>query len=113
LDGVVNGLLLWDQNTYYDNPGVVISNGNNHEADSGTFRKFLMFNPNTSSSISVPLKLISWNWSGVADASGSWHLTSPEKNITVNNQDTTTFPTWSNVLAFPIGYTSTTDTNCQ
>jgi hypothetical protein len=116
LDNAINSLSPSPiyEGVYFDNPGLPISNGNNHETDPGSFQTFLMYNPNTSGAISVPLKLIAWDWSGVADASGGWNLSVSSKHITINDQDTTTFPIWTNIIVVGgFGYTTTNDDNCR
>ncbi|MGH7989517.1 MAG: hypothetical protein ACREDS_04885 [Limisphaerales bacterium] len=64
---------------------------------SESFRTVLMFQP--FGGIPVPIKEIDWNWGGVVSLTNSqWVLTSSNAAITINNQATTTFPTWTNVV---------------
>jgi hypothetical protein len=113
LDGI--GTLAWSttDSYYYDNPGVPLDSGNNHQSFSGSYQTFLMFDPQISGSIAVPLKLITWDWSGTADASGGWHLTSSSKHVTASDQDTTTFPVWTNIISTPDTYNNVTNTSCD
>jgi hypothetical protein len=69
---------------------------------SENFRTVFMFRPG--GGIYVPTKEIDWNWSGtVSFTNGDWMLTASNAAITVNNQATTTFPTWTNVVtSFPV-----------
>jgi hypothetical protein len=118
LDASINSLSPSSSmaNTYFDDPGVPISSGNNHQTDSGSYETYLMFNPNSPGSISVPLKLIAWDWSGVADPGdgGSWQLTSSSKHITSNDVSAPGFPVWTNVITlFGTGYTLSTNIGCQ
>jgi hypothetical protein len=40
---------------------------------SGSFTTYLTFKPNTTGAIRVPIRQISWNWSGAAtNLSGAW-----------------------------------------
>ena len=116
LDNAVDGLprnLIYNQ--YFDEPGGTCEDGNNHEAISDSFQTYLMFNPETSSSIVIPLKLIAWNWSGEADSAGVWHLTSSNHHISINDQDAMSFPTWTNTIinGSSNGKTITTNNICQ
>ena len=91
--------LQWLNTDYYvDPPGAACHNGDFKVSDSGSYQAFLMFQP--SGGIAVPLKLIKWNWSGVAtsDTNGNWTLISSNAVVTANNQYTTTFPIWTNVV---------------
>ncbi|HEX3856078.1 MAG TPA: hypothetical protein VHY30_02140 [Verrucomicrobiae bacterium] len=112
-----SGLLAAYTNFYFDDPGAPLPAGYVHVTDTGSFQTFLMFKPADSSSgasIAVPLKFIAWDWSGVADdLSSGWSLTSSSKHVTISDQDTTTFPVWSNIVTQTSGYTTTTDTNCN
>jgi hypothetical protein len=64
---------------------------------SESFRTVAMFEP--FEGIPVPIKEIDWNWSGsVSLTNGQWVLSSSNAVITVNNQDTPTFQTWTNVV---------------
>jgi hypothetical protein len=117
LDGGVNALRWLDGVGYYiDDPGVDCNVTDNHEWISDSFQTTLMFDPETGSSIAVPLKLITWHWSGTADnLSMGWQLTSsPDAHaVDSSDQDTTAFPVWTNIVNFPSGFTYTTNSTCQ
>ena len=110
LDGTVG--LTTCPDGYYDDPGIGLDNGNTHQTFSGSYITYLMYQHDPGS-ITVPLKYIAWNWSGVADASGGWHLTTSDKHITDNNEDTTVFPAWTNIINGMAGYTFSKDTTFQ
>jgi hypothetical protein len=66
---------------------------------SQSFRTVLMFLPDESDYIPVPIKEIDWNWSAsISFTNGQWVLTSSNATITVNNQDTLNFPAWTSVV---------------
>jgi len=82
----------------HDSPATNCRGEDYHVSDSGQYQTFLMFQPGEPSSIPVPLRVIKWSWSGSADADTNhqWSLTTSNATISVNNQDTITFPTWTN-----------------
>ena len=64
-----------------------------------SFTNYLMFKPFVSgSSIPVPIKRLTWSWSGTATNATSWLLLSSPSDfsISLNNSDTLEFPTWTN-----------------
>ena len=64
-----------------------------------SFRTVLMFLPDESDFIPVPIKEIDWNWSAtISFTNGQWTLTSSNAAITANNLDTLVFPAWMNVV---------------
>lgn len=64
---------------------------------SNNFRTAIMFQ--CFDCMPVPMKEISWNWSGVVSlTNGDWILTSSNAIITVNNHRTTEFPVWTNAV---------------
>jgi hypothetical protein len=84
-----------------DAPATTCQNIEYQVSDSDHFRMFLMFQP--VGGIPVPLRLIEWNWSASANINPNyqWTLTSSNVTITANNQDTTSFPTWTtNIVNF-------------
>ena len=112
LDTGINTLSYSSANGYYlDDPGTDCS-GNYHIRRSDSFQTTLMFDPQTGSSIAVPLKLVEWFWKGEADATGGWHLSSSDHDVTANNQNTTTFPFWTNTISGTDGQTYIIDGNC-
>lgn len=66
---------------------------------SQSFRTVLMFLPDESDMIPIPIKEIDWHWSGtIAFTNNQWFLISSNATITANNQLTTSFPMWTNVV---------------
>ena len=68
---------------------------------SDSFITYLMFNPQRNDSIDVPIKLLTWQWSGLAtNAAGSLSLLSNPTNavITSMNVNTITHPVWTNTI---------------
>ena len=121
LDGMItlaNAQVIgpYKESPYSDSPGVPSYVGDYQLSDSGAFQTYLMFQPPLPS-IAVPLKLIGWNWSGVGtvNASGNWTLNSfSDPPPSPNNQNTTSFPVWSNVIGpWPAGYTIITNNACE
>jgi hypothetical protein len=64
---------------------------------SENFRQVLMFQ--CYGGMPVPMKEVCWNWAGtVALTNGDGVLTSSSATITINNNPTTAFPNWSNLV---------------
>ena len=111
-----------DTNAYYDSPSLGITNENHHVAMfSDDFQTFLMFhpidNPLTPPNITVPLRVINWSWTGAGDtnSSGGWYMPSGRAGAVDDNEPTTAFPVWTNVIN---GYTFQgfkiyTNSDCQ
>ena len=63
----------------YDEPGTACHVGEYQVSDSSSYQTFIMFQPSGGTGgIAVPLKIIAWNWSGVADRNNTWYLASTE-----------------------------------
>jgi hypothetical protein len=90
-------------NPFDDSPGVGIdpaTYGTQAISKSDSFETTLEFKPTSVSGTWVPLKLVSWGWSGAASAP-SWSLSSPS-NPNPTAGDATTYPFWTNLIAnFP------------
>jgi hypothetical protein len=104
---------------YDDAPAIGIVNDNRHVAMlHDNFKTFLMFQPTNESSINVPLKVITWSWSGAADTnSGGWYLSSLPSSFSMDHvgHDATEFPSWTNVIngTMNIGFQTNRDMNCK
>jgi hypothetical protein len=88
---------FYDSASAFDAPATTCLSNDVHAAYSANFQIYLMFQAMDVASIPVPLKMISWNFSGSASTNHppEWSLTSSNINITVNNQQTADFPQWS------------------
>jgi hypothetical protein len=86
--------------TFYDAPADAIVQANLVQLSvTDSFSTFVMFIPDEPLAIPVPLRRVDWTWSGTASfTNGQWILTSPNSAITANNQNTLSFPTWTNVF---------------
>jgi hypothetical protein len=63
------------------------------------FRTVVMFLPDEPQAIPVPIKEIDWNWSGNAIVTNShWILTSSNATVSIENQNTYLYPTWTNLV---------------
>jgi hypothetical protein len=121
LDGVLGSTNFADSfshsTIYFDSPGEPCRSGDSQVSDSSSYRTFLMFQPSGSGGISVPLKLIGWNWSGIAEFNtnnNSWTGTGTAPAPSPNGTDTTQFPVWTNVLGpWPNGYNFITNNSCN
>jgi hypothetical protein len=118
IDSADPGKVFYDFTTnstasYHDSPYSPMWNTDIKIFRSNSFDTYLMFQP-PSPSRPVPLKKISWNWSGAAipdvSQSGSWTLVSSNAVITANNQDAFSHPVWTNNMDNQI---STTNNLCQ
>jgi len=89
--GAGNGTVFFDAPSYSGFP-----TNYTQISVSTSFRTVLMFLPDESDIIHVPIKEIDWNWSATISFTNSqWVLTSSNATITANNQDTLTFPFWT------------------
>jgi hypothetical protein len=93
-----------DTNTiayFEDSPATDCRSVDQQVSDADSFDTYLMFQPATPSS-PVPIKKISWNWSGVAivntASTNMWSLTSSNITITVNDNEIFSHPTWTTNL---------------
>ena len=79
-----------------------------------SFRSTLMFQPDCSGSISVPMYKVDWNWSGTARTNGpanSWVLVSGSPPVNPQPLLTEQFPTWTHTIT-NLDTTSASPTNC-
>lgn len=83
-----------------DSPGVPLSGSYKKATASDSFTMWLMFKPTGSDSIWVPLRSVSWGWSGTAvkNDSGEWSLEN-QNTYTGNCIVTTNHPTWNSNIA--------------
>lgn len=61
-----------------------------------TFEMWLMFQPTGTGSIWVPLRKVTWSWSGTTSRSGiTWTLNSSSHSTNPSDADSTTHPQWT------------------
>jgi hypothetical protein len=62
-----------------------------------SFTMYLMFKPSGANSLWVPLRQVSWNWSGSAGrfTTCGWILSSASHSTNPTDQDSTDYPTWT------------------
>jgi len=112
-EAIFYGLTPSSASTYQDSPGSGIWNSDIKIARTDSFNSYLMFQP-PAPSVPVPLKKISWGWSGVAIPNASqpgwWTLISSNAVINANNQETSSYPQWTNSMAYLI---TTTNNICE
>lgn len=61
-----------------------------------TFEMWLMFQPTGAGSIWVPLRKVTWSWSGATTRSGiTWTLNSSNHSLFPSDVDSTTHPQWT------------------
>jgi hypothetical protein len=79
-----------------DSPGSPLSSRNNEVTAADSFKMWFMFKPTGGQW--VPLRIVTWNWSGVASLSGTnWTLSSRNWSTNPPSVDAgTTFPQWNN-----------------
>ncbi|HEU6447731.1 MAG TPA: hypothetical protein VFV23_04765 [Verrucomicrobiae bacterium] len=79
-----------------DSPEEPLLRGRNEVTANDSFKMWLMFKPTGGNWI--PLRIVNWNWSGIASLSGSnWSLTSRSWLTNPPSVDAkTTFPQWKN-----------------
>jgi hypothetical protein len=109
----LDGALLTDSEaSTKDAPATSCLYADQHIADADVFQMYLMFQADGVKSIPVPLKMISWNWSGSGNivTYKQWNLISSNANITANNQLPVAFPQWSQNAT---NYTYITNTICN
>jgi hypothetical protein len=82
-------------NVAYDSPSSPLSNGYNEITATNSFKMWLMFKP--AGGQWVPLRTVTWNWSGTATLSGSsWILASGSWSTNPPDADAgTIFPQWN------------------
>jgi hypothetical protein len=84
-----------------DSPAQQFFPGDTQVSVDDSFTMWVIFKPSLQNSIWVPLKSISWSWSGFGQSDGTMFSKSNSPNQT--GADTTTHPTWSgnsNALTF-------------
>jgi hypothetical protein len=84
-----------------DSPGIPLYSNDSAATANFEARMFLMWQPNTSSSIPVPMGYVTWNWSGEADQiSNAWSVNSGSVVASSNPSfvSTTQFPTWDSAV---------------
>jgi hypothetical protein len=95
--------------TWQDSPGSPIGNSEVKIFRSNNFDTYLMFQP-PSPSRPVPLRKISWNWTGAAvpnvSQPGWWTLVSSNAVITANNEDAFSHPVWTSNMDNQISITN-------
>jgi len=89
-----------DINTTADSPGfgLAIPEYFQSMSASGDFKMYLEFQP--PGGIWVPLRVVNWNWNGIAIRSGTnWVLTTaPHPDPNPSDSDATTFPSWTSIF---------------
>jgi len=86
-----------------DIPNMGVSSNYLQVTASDNMKMWLLFKPDGSNSIFVPLRAVNWSWSGAAtNNAGIWTLESGATNsVNPPDFDTTTFPQWNgNVTNF-------------
>jgi hypothetical protein len=79
-----------------DSPGEHMTSDLLQDTADDSFEMWLMFKPTGTGSIWVPLRKVSWSWSGAASRSGStWTLNSSSHSTNPSDADSTTHPTWT------------------
>ncbi|HTB82834.1 MAG TPA: hypothetical protein VK742_04200 [Candidatus Sulfotelmatobacter sp.] len=121
LDGALGSTNFGDSfyhyKLYFDSPAEPCRSSDLQVSDSSSYQTLLMFQP--SGGIRVPLKLIGWNWAGLAtiNTNENWALIPGSGNAPApspNNTDATQFPVWTNIVgSWPNGYNFITNNDCE
>ena len=89
---------------FYDAPGVALGTGNliynnyNDKFIHVSYNTYLLFKPDGSGNIFVPLQLVTWNIDATAHYSTVWTTTGNPVTDPAN-ADCTTFPLWTNIFS--------------
>ena len=82
--------------TTNDSPETALESIYQEKTVNDSFEMWLMFLPDGTDSILVPLRKVNWSWAGDAVRSGqSWSLVSSSNTQNPSDADTTTYPTWT------------------
>ena len=85
-------------NKFFDAPSVSLPAGLNPVTMDETFSTYLMFNPNTSGSIWVPLRLTTWELHDGAEYRSGWipfNSNNGKSTTITGDKDSTDFPNWT------------------
>lgn len=86
-------------NSANDSPRSPLDNTLLKKSADDSFEMWLLFKPSGATSIWVPLRKVSWSWSGVATRNGNiWDLSSPSNSVNPASVDSTTHPEWTRVI---------------
>lgn len=79
-----------------DSPSTPLTNDLLQKTVNDSYEMWLMFKPSGTGSIWVPLRKVSWNWSGAASRSGTtWTLNSSSNSVNPADPDSTSHPMWT------------------
>lgn len=101
-DGTVQTASGSGLDTYYpypgndDSPGVDLTSSYTQRTVNDGYQTYLMFKPSIANSIWVPLRVLSWSWSGTATLSGgTWNLSNANHSQNPVGADAIIHPKWN------------------
>jgi hypothetical protein len=81
-----------------DSPGTRLDSDRTYHSVTDTFTMYLIYQPNGTDSIWVPIKQIFWSWVASAqraDITSNWSISTSNSTCQSSNQNSSTLPQWA------------------